>query len=67
MARCSARSLLGVLTRIATENGAIAGIAVSLIAMIGVRLFTPLAWTWYVVAGTAMCVTVGLMVSRAGR
>ena len=25
-----------------------AGIGVSLVAMIGVRVFTPLAWTWYV-------------------
>jgi SSS family transporter len=59
--------LLGVLTRSATENGAIAGIGASLVAMVGVRIFTPLAWTWYVVAGAAMCVTVGLMVSRASR
>ncbi len=59
--------LLGVLTRTATENGAIAGIGVSLIAMIAIRIFTPLAWTWYVVAGTVMCVTVGLMVSRGSR
>jgi solute:Na+ symporter, SSS family len=59
--------LLGVLTRTGTENGAIAGIGVSLVAMVGVRIFTSLAWTWYVVVGTAMCVTVGLMVSRAGR
>src|SRR6478609_7047428 len=40
--------LLGVLTRSATQAGAMAGIAVSLAAMIAVRVFTPLAWTWYV-------------------
>jgi Na+/proline symporter len=55
--------LLGVLTRRATGAGAMAGMGVSLAAMIAVRLFTPLAWTWYVVAGTAVCTGVGLMVS----
>ena len=66
--------LLGVLTTTATERGVMAGIGVSLAAMIGVRIFTPLAWTWYVLAGTAICVVVGLVVSavaagpaRAGR
>lgn len=55
--------LLGVLTTRTTERGAIGGIAVSLAMMIGVRVFTPLAWTWYVLLGTAICVTVGLLVS----
>jgi hypothetical protein len=59
--------LLGVLTRSANERGVMAGIGVSLVAMIGVRVFTPLAWTWYVLAGTAICMTVGLVVSRVGR
>jgi len=31
--------------------------------MIAVKAFTPLAWTWYVVAGTAICVAVGMLVS----
>lgn len=55
--------LLGVLTTRTTQRGAISGIAVSLVIMIGVRVFTPLAWTWYVLLGTAICVTVGLLVS----
>jgi SSS family solute:Na+ symporter len=59
--------LLGVLTTTATETGAMAGIGVSLVAMIAVRLWTPLAWTWYVLAGTAICVTVGMAVSLAAR
>ena len=59
--------LLGVLTRSATQTGVMAGIAVSLVVMIAVRVFTPLAWTWYVLAGASMCVAVGLLVSRAGR
>jgi len=55
--------LLGVLTRWATETGAIAGIGVSLAAMIAVNAFTRLAWTWYVLLGTAICVTVGAVAS----
>jgi Na+/proline symporter len=55
--------LLGVLTRRATERGAMAGIATSLVIMIGVRLFTTLAWTWYVLTGTAVCIIVGLLFS----
>jgi SSS family solute:Na+ symporter len=56
--------LLGLLTRRGTENGALAGISVSLAAMLLVRLFTPLAWTWYVLVGTAIAFAVGYMVSR---
>jgi SSS family solute:Na+ symporter len=56
--------LLGVATRRATEIGVMAGIAVSLVVMILVRLFSPLAWTWYVLAGTVVCVAVGLLASR---
>src|SRR5476649_529661 len=59
--------LLGVLTKTVTERGVMTGIGVSLVAMIGVRVFTPLAWTWYVLAGTAICMGVGLVVSRVSR
>jgi SSS family solute:Na+ symporter len=59
--------LLGVLTRSANERGVMAGIGVSLVAMIGVRVFTPLAWTWYVLAGTTICMAAGLVVSRVSR
>jgi Na+/proline symporter len=58
--------LLGVLTKTTTERGVMAGIGASLIAMISVHVFTPLAWTWYVLAGTAMCVAVALTVSWLG-
>ena len=59
--------LLGVLTRSANQIGVMAGIGTSLIAMIGVRVFTSLAWTWYVLVGTAICMAVGLVVSHATR
>ncbi len=57
--------LLGVLTTRANQAGVIAGIGVSLAAMLAVRTFTQLAWTWYVLAGTVICVTVGFAVSLA--
>jgi SSS family transporter len=56
--------LLGVLTTRATERGVIAGIGMSLALMIAVRLFTPLAWTWYVLTGTVLCMSVGWIASR---
>ena len=56
--------LLALLTRRGTERGALAGISVSLAAMLLVRLFTPLAWTWYVLVGTAIAFAVGYVVSR---
>ena len=59
--------LLGVLTTSATQTGVMAGIAMSLAVMIAVRIFTPLAWTWYVLAGASICVAVGLVESRAAR
>ena len=55
--------LLGRLAPRATEAGVIAGIAASLGCMIAVRVWTPLAWTWYVVLGAALCTVVGYGVS----
>jgi len=55
--------LLGTLTTRATERGVMAGVGASLGVMVAVRLFTPLAWTWYVVVGAAICWTVGLLFS----
>ena len=59
--------LLGVLTTSATERGVMVGVGVSLAGMIAVRVFTPLAWTWYVLSGCAICVVSGLLVSRVNR
>jgi SSS family transporter len=55
--------LLGVGTKRANQEGVIAGIAVSLACMLLVRIFTSLAWTWYVVVGTIICTSVGYAVS----
>jgi hypothetical protein len=35
--------------------------------MVAVRLFTPLAWTWYVLAGTALCMITGWIASHVSR
>jgi SSS family transporter len=56
--------LLAMLVPRATETGALAGLAVSLASMIAIRLGTSLAWTWYVVAGAAIALAVGVGVSR---
>ena len=42
---------------------ALASLPVSLAAMIAVRVFAPLAWTWYVLAGTAICFAAGWVAS----
>jgi SSS family solute:Na+ symporter len=55
--------LLGVLTRRADERGVMIGVGISLPVMIAVRVFTPLAWTWYVLAGTIICVVIGWVAS----
>jgi len=55
--------LLGVLTKRANQVGVMTGMGVSLVAMLAVNRFTQLAWTWYVLAGTAVCLTIGYGVS----
>jgi SSS family transporter len=51
--------LLGVLTRKVGESSAIAGMLAGLALMIYVRFGTSIAFTWYVLIGTAATVTVG--------
>ena len=55
--------LLGVMTKRANQRGVIAGMAVSLAVMLWVKWETTLAWTWYVLVGTAVCCAVGYGVS----
>jgi len=55
--------LLGVLTRRANQTGVMSGMGVSLVSMLAVKFFTPLAWTWYVLAGTVVCMIIGYTVS----
>jgi solute:Na+ symporter, SSS family len=51
--------LLGILTRRTSEAGAIAGMVASLAMMFYVKNFTGIAWTWYVLIGTATTVSIG--------
>ena len=55
--------LLGLLNPRATSRGAIVGMIAGLAVILLVRLYTPLAWTWYVLAGTAPTFVVGSFAS----
>jgi SSS family solute:Na+ symporter len=55
--------LLGVLTTRANQAGVMTGIGVSLVCMLLVKTYTPLAWTWFVLTGTVICVAVGYGIS----
>ena len=57
--------LLGVLTTRANATGVITGMTVSAASMLTIWWTTKLAWTWYVLVGTAICVAVGYAVSLA--
>jgi Na+/proline symporter len=53
--------LMGVLTRRVGEKAAMAGMVAGLGGMICVKAYTSIAWTWYVLIGTAITVLVGCL------
>jgi len=55
--------LLGILNRRASAKGALAGMIAGLAMMLYVKFGTPIAWTWYVLVGTATTFAVGSVVS----
>jgi Na+/proline symporter len=55
--------LLGVLTKRANQTGVIVGMLCSLGAMSVIRFKTNVAWTWYVLIGTVICLVIGYAVS----
>jgi SSS family transporter len=55
--------LLGTWNKRANQTGALTGFAVGLVAMIGVKFYSPIAWTWYVLIGTVITYVVGSVVS----
>jgi SSS family transporter len=55
--------LLGVLTRRVEEKAALLGAVGGLAVIIYVRFWTPIAWTWYVLIGTAATFAVGIAAS----
>ena len=65
--------LLGVLTKRANQAGVISGMLASIVIMLSLKLadmlgykqvpFHDLAWTWFVLVGTSICLVVGYSVS----
>ncbi|HKQ88550.1 MAG TPA: hypothetical protein VJS43_17465, partial [Candidatus Acidoferrales bacterium] len=55
--------LLGTWNKRANENGALAGFIAGIATMVVVNRLTPLAFTWYVLAGTIVTFAVGSVVS----
>jgi solute:Na+ symporter, SSS family len=55
--------LLGLLTRRVQENSAIVAMVVGLVLMIAVKRWTNIAFTWYVLIGTAATFLTGYVVS----
>jgi Na+/proline symporter len=54
---------MAVLTRRATQRGVMIGMAVSLASKLAIWNYSTLAWTWYVLVGTAICCAVGYVTS----
>ncbi len=55
--------LLGVLTKKANQTGVVVGMIASIGSMILIKLYTSIAWTWYVLIGAVICFSVGYAVS----
>ncbi len=59
--------LLGVLTKRVSQTGVMAGMTVSLLFMLLIKFKTSIAWTWYVLIGTAVCFAFGYLASLSNR
>jgi SSS family transporter len=59
--------LLGVLTRRATQNGAIFGMVCGFVTELYLWQFTAVPWTWWVAIGTSVAFVTGFMASLVGR
>ena len=55
--------LLGITTRRVGERPAMLGMAAGILLNLGVALFTPLAWTWYVLVGSSVTFLTALAAS----
>jgi Na+(H+)/acetate symporter ActP len=55
--------LLGTWNRRTTQIGALVGFVAGLVSLLAVKLFTPLAWTWYVLVGTVITFVIGSIAS----
>jgi solute:Na+ symporter, SSS family len=59
--------LLGLWNRRSNQIGALVGLFVGIGAMLAVRFWTELAFTWYVLAGTAITLVAGSLASLVSR
>jgi Na+/proline symporter len=55
--------LLGLLTKRVGERAAITGMVAGLATMYFVKMYTSIAWTWYVLIGTTMTFSMGCLAS----
>src|SRR6202522_4194012 len=55
--------LLGTWNKKANERGALVAFASGIVVMILVKLFSPLAWTWYLLVGTFVTYAIGTLAS----
>ncbi len=55
--------LLGLLTKRATETGAMVGMTAGLLVMLYVKLGTSIAFTWYVLIGSSVTFVTGMLAS----
>jgi len=55
--------LLGVLTKKANQKGSICGMAAGLLSMLAIWYWSKIAFTWFVLIGTAITFTVGYLAS----
>jgi SSS family solute:Na+ symporter len=55
--------LLGLLTKRVGETAAMWGMSVGVTLMLYIKFGTPIAWTWYVLIGTAATFTTGMVAS----
>ncbi|HSR70196.1 MAG TPA: sodium:solute symporter [Acidobacteriota bacterium] len=53
--------LLGLVSRRAGQSAALSGLVFGLAVMLAIKLYTPLAWTWYVLVGTASTLAAALV------
>jgi Na+/proline symporter len=58
--------LLAFLLRQATASGVLIGMFIGLVGILYIHFRTPLLWTWYVPAGTAITFVAGAVASYAG-
>jgi solute:Na+ symporter, SSS family len=59
--------LLAFLLRGATPGGVLVGMVTGLAAMVYIHFYTPLLWTWYVLAGAGITFLAGALASFGGR